>query len=120
MLLSFEQLQDDGTLYRLLHGGEKDHGYNYSLRDGRLYNETMRRYSNVPFNAKIKFVKSDEKIKNYESLEYDVEFHSNGVKVGCQNITRNDAYSLAQDLLNYLESTGYSPIERYASEDIPF
>ena len=87
--LGFHELEDDKE-YRLLHGGEKDHGYIYELRDGRLFNKIKRRFSVVPFNNKVRFVESVTKKFNLSTLEFDIILGPQQAKIGCQNVSKED------------------------------
>jgi hypothetical protein len=98
-LLTFDQLQE-GVCYRLLHGGEKDHGYNYVLKNGVLFNQNKGKNSSIPFNTKTRFIETKNKFLTLPSLdnEYIIEFHSKGAKVGCQNISIEDLKELAAQI----------------------
>lgn len=98
IFLSFDQLEESKQ-YRVLHGGEKDHGYTYTLRNGVLFNLTKGKNSSLGFNRNIKFIASNEKFKEYSSIDFTVEFHSRGLKVGCQDISKEDAFELALDII---------------------
>jgi hypothetical protein len=98
-LLQFSELKE-GKLYRLLHGGQKDHGYNYILKNGKLFNRTKNRDSSLSFNQSIRFIETENKFLNLDSLDYEVEFHSKGMKVGCQNLVIDDALILANEIIN--------------------
>ena len=97
-LLEFSQLEN-GKVYRMLHGGEKDHGYNYILKDGILFNQNKRKPSSVPFNMKTRFIETENKFLKLESLDYEIEFHSRGLKIGCQNLSVEDAKEIAAHIL---------------------
>lgn len=85
----FHELEE-GKQYRLLHGGERDHGYIYEIRDGKLFNKIKGRFSSVPFNNKVRFVESITKKFNLSTLEFDVIFGPRQAKIGCQTISKED------------------------------
>lgn len=98
-LLQFHELEE-GKFYKLLHGGERDHGYTYILNSaGALYNTSKNRLSKTPFNVKTRFVESNEYVKKYPSLSYSAEFKDSCFKVGCQELTLEDAVELALDII---------------------
>ena len=88
-LKQFHELEE-GKVYRLLHGGERDHGYNYELRNGVLYNKDGRRNSSVPFNNKVRFIEHIIEHFNLDSLEYVVEMMPRFAKIGCQTVLKKD------------------------------
>lgn len=85
----FHELKQ-GVTYRLLHGGEKDHGYTYILRDGRLFNTINNRYSSVPFNNRVRFIEHKQEKFRLTTLEFDVILGPRQGKIGCQTISRED------------------------------
>jgi len=85
----FHQLEE-GKEYRLLHGGEKDHGYIYEIRDGRLFNKIKGRFSLLPFNNKVRFIESITKKFNLSTLEFDVVLGPRQARIGCQTISKED------------------------------
>ena len=103
--LNFDQLEN-GKMYRVLHNGEKDHGYSYCLNAGRLYNFDKQRFSSLGFNKNIKFIDENKKFYKVESLEFPIEFHSRGIKIGCQNITNSDALLIALEIMDRLTIDG--------------
>ena len=101
-LLEFHQLKEFET-YRVLHGGDKDHGSTYTLRNGILFNISKNKVSSLRFSRNIKFIKEDTKFKKYDTLEFIVEMGTRTVKVGCQALSIKDAVALANDLLERYE-----------------
>jgi hypothetical protein len=98
-LLEFNQLET-GKVYRMLHGGEKDHGYNYQLLpDGTLFNRSKNRRSGVPFSLKTRFIETENKFLKLASLDFEIEFHSKGAKIGCQNVSIEDLKEIAAHIL---------------------
>ncbi len=99
-LLQFHELEE-GKVYRLLHGGSRDHGYDYELRStGRLYNTSKGRTSSVIFDNSIRFKEVPRKdIRTYDSLDFEVEFGGWMLTVGCQSISKVSAIQLAKDIL---------------------
>ena len=98
-----------GTKYRLLHGGEKDHGYDYAkdycfekecfilinLTKGSRSSLNPSRYEGLTF------VEKNEKFKKYPNLDFKVEFTSKSIVVGCQSIDAFSAQLLATDILEH-------------------
>ena len=91
----FHELEE-GKQYRLLHGGEKDHGYVYELRDGRLYNKIKGKFSSVPFNTKVRFVESKTEKFRLDTLEFDVVLGPRQAQIGCQQVSREDLLEFAR------------------------
>ena len=124
-LLNFYDLQEN-EVYRALHGGEKDHGYTYTLKNGRLFNTSKNKVSSLGFNKNIKFIKENIKFKDYDTLEFPVEMGVKTVKVGCQSLSIKDAVQLANDLLEryeeniILDEYPTHPDHTFVAEDIPF
>lgn len=102
-LLGFSDLKE-GVQYRMLHGGERDHGYDYELRDGSLYNISRGRTSSVPFNLKTKFsaIETPYTFK-VDSLEFPVECFSDKIVVGCQTLSIDDVYEVFRFVKRYYE-----------------
>ena len=95
--------------YRVLHGGEKDHGYTYIkewnyLNDTyNLVNITKNKISSLDTKSLI-FVEVDEKFRSYPTLDFKVEFTSKSIVVGCQTIDAFSAQLLANDILEHFGS----------------
>lgn len=111
-LLQFHELKE-GVYYRLLHNGRTDSGYTYELRAGRLYNANDGNFSRIPFSKDVRFIEENIKFKEYESIDREVEFYIEGIKLGCQNITKEDAIRLANDIIDMYD-------ESLNPDDIPF
>ena len=124
-LLDFHQLKE-GTAYRVLHGGSKDHGSTYELRNGILFNRSKNKVSSLRFSKTIKFIEENIKLRNYDTLEFPVEMGVKTVKVGCQSLSIEDAVQLANDLLEryeeniILDNYPTHPDHTLLAEDIPF
>lgn len=97
-LLQFHNLEENKN-YRVLHNGEKDHGYNYTLKNGLLFNLSKGKNSSLGFNKNIRFIETEHKFLRLESLDYEVEFHSRGAKIGCQNVSIDDLKEIAVQIL---------------------
>ena len=97
-LLTFDQLEE-GIRYRMLHGGQRDHGYNYQLQNGVLYNMNKGKPSSVPFNMNVRFIETGNKFLKLDSLNYEIEFHTRGLKIGCQQLSIEDAKEIAAQIL---------------------
>ena len=98
-LLQFHELEEN-TFYRVLHAGQRDHGYNYKLVNGQLFNHTKNKLSSLGFNKSIRFISTDLKIMSFPSLDHDIEFHSRGLKIGCQDLSIIDAKEIAYQILD--------------------
>ena len=100
--LNFDQLKN-GVIYRMLFHGKKDHGYSYRLESGRLYNITKNRFSSIGFNKNVQFIDESKKFYRVDSLEFPIEFHSRGIKIGCQNVTNDDALLIALEIMERIQ-----------------
>jgi hypothetical protein len=107
-LLKFDELSYDKK-YRLLHGGEKDHGhdyiiiYNHKDKVRALFNVSKDKYSGlnrVSLNQSA-FIEVDEKFKSYENLDFKIEFTSKSLVIGCQTIDAFTAQLIATDILDH-------------------
>ena len=126
--LTFDQLER-GKFYRALHGGERDHGYNYTLNEGKLWNATKGKKSSLEYDKSLKFVATLDKFKRYDSLNFPVELTTKGVVVGCQTVDVDDALMLALDILNHfqdekiveaVEAIKEQKSQTFVVDDIPF
>lgn len=63
--------------------------------------------NNVDTNLEqaLLIVTHNESIKKYRSLGYLAHLNSDSLKVGCQNIKKDDAIQLANDILSYYGPT---------------
>jgi hypothetical protein len=98
-LKQFHELEE-GNFYRLLHGGDVDHGYDYQLVNGILRNVSKNKNSSVPFNTSTRFLETTQSLFKFDSLDHDVVFQDSGIKVGCQNLSIKDAKEIAFQILD--------------------
>lgn len=98
-LKQFHELEE-GKFYRILHGGDVDHGYDYQLIKGVLRNVSKNRASSVPFNTSTRFLETTQSLFKFDSLDHDVVFQDGGIKVGCQNLSIKDAKEIAFQILD--------------------
>lgn len=90
--IRFQDLKE-GSIYSCMVGGAKDHGYEYELRKGRVYNLSKSKYSTMPFNTKTYFTELNtfRPVKfELDSLEYSITLHRDRVVIGCQTLTLSD------------------------------
>ena len=90
--IRFQDLKEN-IVYSCVVGGAIDHGYEYELRKGRVYNLSKSRYSTMPFNTKTYFTELDtfrpEQFK-LGTLEYAVKLRRASIIIGCQTIALSD------------------------------
>ena len=98
---SFLDLKE-GIRYRALLGGSKDHGYDYELRKGRLYNLSKGKYSTLTFNLATKFQEViapfEEESFDLDTLDQTIKLSRTSVEVGCQTISIDDIKILCKKM----------------------
>ena len=106
--IKFDKMKQ-GKKYRLLHGGEKDHGFDYIKRYDyvndcfELFNLSKDKESSLnPCQyGKLIFIEKEEKFKSYPNLDFKVEYTTQSIVVGCQTIDAFTAQLIAVDILEH-------------------
>lgn len=76
--------------------------YTYEIVRGVLHNVDKSKKSSLGYNQNIVFTEVEPVVKRkYRGLDFDVEFGSTYLRVGCQKLPLTTAKSIATDILNH-------------------
>jgi len=95
--IQFHELKKD-TQYKM-YFGDRTHNYVYEMRNGRLYNISNSKFSDVAYSNAIRFkeLETPKKMK-YKSLEFNIEYFKNECIIGCQTVSKADMIAIAEDI----------------------